>query len=457
MKVFNSLQARLAMAAGISVTLLWLAASAITAYLVGNEMEEVFDDGLKATAQRILPIAQHDLREGLWRRDSGERDDDGDEYEGNHRDEKEDKEARYGEGVSFVVRDTQNEVIFGSNDVDPAIFPPFEKKGFLRTETHQIYYEAATSGGVTIAVAESLHQRDELWQKMLLGLLLPVLLIIPISLLAIVVGVRLSLHPIREFREGLLQRGAQDLSPLPDNNLPRELKPISAAVNQLLERLKAAFDAERAFAANAAHELRTPVAGAIAQAQRIKSETAEDRTSQRAMEIETTLKRLMRMSEKLMQLARAEGGRLRTDAASDLRPVLQIIVDDFARVGETRIDLKLSDQPVNSKMDPDAFGILCRNLIENALKHGAQDKPVAVTLQQDGVLCVANDGPALPADAMSRLLRRFERGDGKIAGNGLGLAIVKAIADRVEATVTVASPRQGMRDGVEVKLGLPLA
>ncbi|MCO6187046.1 ATP-binding protein [Rhizobium sp. L1K21] len=455
MKFGNSLQARLALVVGLSVTILWLLAAAVTAHLVGEEMEEVFDDGLKATAQRILPIARHDLREGIRRHRPPKDDDDEEELENNLR-RSGDREARYGEDVTFLVRNAQGDVLLTSGDVDQSIFPPYQKDGFLRTQTHQLYYEAAGSGGLTIAVAEPLEQRKEIASKMLLGLLLPLIIVIPVSFLAIILGVRLSLNPIRAFRQDLAARSAQDLSPLADDRLPRELRPISQAVNQLLDRLRAAFNAERAFAANAAHELRTPVAGAIAQAQRIQTETQEKQSAQRAIEIEATLKRLMRMSEKLMQLARAEGGRLRTDEASDICVVLRMIAGDFERAGEGRVRLQMPEHPVYTTIDPDAVGILCRNLIENALKYGAQDKPVDMVLTSEGTLRISNAGPQLAPQEMQRLLKRFERGTGKVAGNGLGLAIVKAISDRVGAEVTIASPRHGHEDGVDVSVHLPL-
>lgn len=455
MKVISSLQARLAIAVGVSVTILWLVAALATAHRLGLEMEEVYDDGLKATAERILPIARHDLREGNPRRERAD-DDDDDDVDDVRRDARPGREARYGEDVTFVLRDKQGRVLLGSNGADAAIFPPFEKQGFSRTRTHRLYYATSADGNLVIAVAEPLDHRRELSNKMLLGLLLPLLVVIPLSLVVIAFAVRFSLRPVRVLQQGLSDRGAQDLSPLPDSGLPSELRPISAGINQLLGRLTAAFDAERAFAAHAAHELRTPVAGAIAQAQRIRSETKEELTAQRTNEIETTLKRLMRMSEKLMQLARAEGGRLRADEPSDLRTVLRVIVHDFERAGERQIELTIPETPVYSSLDPDAVGILSRNLIENALKHGAQDSPVEVVLAPEGVLCVANDGATLPPEAMGRLMRRFERGNVKIGGSGLGLAIVKAIADRVGATVDVVSPRSGKGEGVEVCVRLPI-
>jgi len=454
MRIGASLQTRLALALGLSVTLLWLAAAAVTAHRLGGQMEEVFDDGLKATAQRILPIARHDLREGHQNRDATDHDDNVEDDDG---DARLGREARYGEDVSFIVRDKNGQVLLGSKGADASSFPPFTKRGFLRTETHQLYYDASFDGNLTIAVAEPLDHRTELSRKMLLGLVLPLIVVIPLSLLAIYLAVRRSLRPVRALRQELANRGAQDLSPVTDSGLPTELLPISAGVNQLLDRLTAAFHAERAFAANAAHELRTPVAGAIAQAQRIRSETKEKLTSQRATEIETTLKRLMRISEKLMQLARAEGGRLQSDEPSDLRTVLQMVLQDFARAGEGRVSLTVPMVPVLSMLDPDAVGILCRNLVENALKHGAQDGKVEVSLQRGGLLIVANDGPTLSPDAINRLMQRFERGNVKIGGSGVGLAIVTAIADRIGADVKMVSPRVARSEGVQVEINLPVA
>ncbi len=432
------------------MTVLWFAAAAVTAQRVGREMEQVFNDGLKTTAERILPIARRDLREGRLRRDgadTGSEEGDSPTLIG--------RAARYGQDLTFVVRDRDGHVLLGSDGVDPAIFPPFTQPGFRSTETHRIYYDVTRDGNLTISVAEKLDHRRQMSRTMLVGLVLPLIIVIPLSLLLIIVAVRRSLRPVRRLQQGLARRGAQDLSPLPDANLPTELAPISAGVNQLLGRLTDAFDAERTFAANAAHELRTPVAGAIAQAQRIRSETGEAQTGQRAIEIETTLKRLMRMSEKLMQLARAEGGRLQLDAPSDLRTVLGLIVEDFVRAGERRITLAVPEAAVLSTLDPDPVGILGRNLIENALRHGSRDGAVDVTLTPDGQLSVRNDGPALPPETLDRLMRRFERGTGKIVGNGLGLAIVKTIADTVGATILVTSPLPKMDSGVEVTVKLP--
>lgn len=455
MRMFRSLQARLAFTVGLSITLLWLAAAGLTASRLGRDFEQVYDDGLRATAERLLPIVRDDLLKNRHSDDDREEEDDDEDRPRDPGELDGDNDIRYGEKVSFLVRDRDGRVLLRSDGAEEADFPLSRTDGFLRTATHQVYYDSSAENGLTIAVAEPLDQREALSRKMLLGLVLPLFVVIPFSLLIILFMVRGALKPVRQLQKELEERGAQDLSPLSDGGLPRELLPISAGVNQLLERLRDAFQAERALAANAAHELRTPVAGAIAQAQRIRTETTDPQTAGRATEIETTLKRLMRMSEKLMQLARAEGGRLKSDEVTDLRLVVRMIAEDFERAGEGRIGLDLPAVPVRSDLDPDAVGILLRNLVENALKHGDRDRPVQVSLAADGVLRVANDGPPLPPDAIDRLMRRFERGNARIGGTGLGLSIVKVICDRTGARIEVPSPRQDQPDGVEMVILLP--
>ena len=432
----RSLQARLALIIGLCVTVLWAGAAVVTANQLRHEMDEVFDSTLQETAQRILPLAVRDIidreEEGIEQRIAPLRD--------------------HEEFFTYIVRDAQGRLLLTSHAADPAIFPTFDGMGFRQTATHRFYQDAALQGSITIVVAEPLEHRAEIAQEMQLGLVLPLLVVIPLSLAAILVAVRLSFGPVRRLSAALAARGPRDLSALPEAGLPSEVVPIAAAVNQLLGRLGAAFEAERSFAANAAHELRTPVAGAIAQAQRLQTETKDPEAARRGAEIEVALKRLTRLSEKMMQLARAEGGRLRTGEVRDMRPVLRLVVDDFARAGD-RIDLVLAEAPVRSDIDADIFGILCRNLIENALKHGTAGARVGVTLTTAGVLRVVNDCAAIPPETLARLTTRFERGS-RADGSGLGLTIVSTVAHRADCRFTLMSPIAGQGRGLEAVFDL---
>lgn len=437
-----SLRARLGLSLGVFLTLMWLAAASVTAVLLRNEMDEVFDSALRETAERILPLAVSDIvgreEDGVSQRLGAIR--------------------THEELFTYIVRDARGRTLLQSHAADPAAFPPYSGPGFARTDTHRLFSEAALRGTIRITVAEPLSHRRMVAREILMSLGLPLLAVVPLTLLAIALAVRASLDPLRRFRDRLATRSPRDLSPVPPDDIPTEIAPVAATVNHLLDRLRAALDAERSFAANAAHELRTPLAGAIAQAQRLQSETADPRARGRAAEIEATLKRLTRLSERLMQLARAEGARLHRDHADDLRPVARIVVEDLRRALPGRVlSLALPDGPVTSDIDPDIFAILARNLIENAARHGDPAAPVVVTLAQDGGFTVANDGPVVPPDVLDRLTARFERAGAARGGSGLGLAIVAAIAERIGSRLVLASPRPGARTGFSAAVRLPVA
>lgn len=126
------------------------------------------------------------------------------------------------------------------------------------------------------------------------------------------------------------------------------------------------------------------------------------------------------------------------------------MIDDLARaLTPYRIMLALPDAPLLSTLDPDAFDIVCRNLLENALHRGAQNRPVVATLAADGTFTVANDGPAMPPETLARLTGRFERATSQTDRSGLGLAIVAAIAARIDRPLALRSPRAGSASGLE--------
>lgn len=437
MSLPRSLQARLALSLGVLLTLLWIAAASVTAIILRHEMDAVFDSVLQETAQRLLPLAVVDI--------VGREDDGVTQRLGAIR--------AHDEVFTYIVRDAQGRILVQSHAADPAVFPAWDGPGFHQTATHRIYNDEALQGSIRITLAEPLEHRAKVAREIQMGLGLPLLVVVPLAFLAIVLAVRASLAPLRRFRSRLAGRNARDLSPVPAEDLPSEIAPMASTLNSLLDRLKAAFDAERSFAANAAHELRTPLAGAIAQAQRLRSETLDPEAARRGAEIEQALKRLTRLSEKMLQLARAEGGRMRTGDPRDLRPVLGLVVSDFARsAGADRFDLVVSDAVVLSDLDPDTFGILCRNLIENALKHGAPDTAIKIGLTAEGVLTVANECPAIAPATLGRLTSRFERGSGPGAGSGLGLTIVQTIAERADCIFTLSSPIGGQETGLEARL-----
>ena len=440
MRVARSLQARLLLSLGSLLLVIWLGAAWATAVLLRHEIEEVFDSSLQETAQRLLPLAVLDIvgRE-----------------EGDAASQRLGVIRNHTELFTYVVRNEKGEILLRSHAADVSAFPAYDGPGFRRSERYRLYSEEALQGTVVITVAQPLDHQASIIRDMRMVLGLPVLLVIPAAFGAIAVAVRRGTRPLRSFREQLETRSEKDLGAVQADDLPSEVAPLAATMNALLARLRSAFDAERSLAANTAHELRTPLAGAIAQAQRIRKETAEPQTLQRATDIEATLKRLTARAERLMQLARVEGGRLTLDAEVDLRDAVSVVVDDMRRTERAHeISLLLPHAPVVSSIDPDTVGILCRNLIDNAVQHGDRDRPVDVALSAEGVLSVANAGPLVSPERLHTLTRRFERGRGSGRGSGIGLSIVATIADRIGSRLELRSPRPGANDGFEARIAL---
>lgn len=440
MKWPASLQGRLGLSLGFGLTVLWLLAATVTSVIVRNEIDEVFDSALRETAERILPLAVTDIvgreEQGITQRLAPIREHD--------------------EFFTYLVRDAEGRILLQSHAADPALFPPWDGPGFRQTATHRFYGDAALQETIRITVAEPLAHRASVAREIQMGLGLPLLIMLPVALAAIMMAVRFSLDPLRRFRSRLEARSARDLSEVPAHDLPTEIAPLAETLNSLLIKLREAFEAERSFAANAAHELRTPLAGAIAQAQRLWSETEDKAAAQRAIDIEETLKRLTRRTERLMQLARAEGGRLQSDTPYDVRAAMRLVVSDMTRSPQSSaIALDLPLTPVLSTIDPDALGIVCRNLVENALRHGTGNVEVQVTVTPGGELVVSNAGPVLAPELLAHLTDRFHRDTRKSDGSGLGLTIVAAIAKRTGSRLALASPRTGAQDGFEARFHLP--
>ena len=433
-----SIRLRTALVLSGIVTLLWLATAGLTAHLLSDEMDEVFDSALQETGQRILQLAVVDVlnrdEDGITRRITGL--------------------GAHEEHFTYVVRDAAGALLLASHRADPAEFPRFTSNGFHEVGETRFYTEAAVRGTVILTIAEPQSHRHEIEREMAVALALPLVVMVPLSIAAIFLALGIGLGPLDRLRGQLAQRGAGRLSPVALDGLPTELRPIAATVNDLLARLDTAFAAERSFAGHAAHELRTPLAAALAQVQRLHQQAADPDIRSRAEAVEATLKRLTRLSEKLLQLARAEGARLVLDQPADLRPVLTLIAQDFGHGSDAgRVRLSLPDAPVLSRIDPDAAAIVARNLIENALRHG-DGGAVQVVLDGTARLAVENGGPAVKADQMATLTARFVRGSGAGDGSGLGLAIVQTIAARLGAELRLSSPRPGHADSFHASLSL---
>jgi two-component system OmpR family sensor kinase len=259
-----------------------------------------------------------------------------------------------------------------------------------------------------------------------------------------------SLEPVARVRKQLASRQADDLSPVSDAGLPDEVRPLVQELNLLFGRVRTAFDTQQNFVADAAHELRTPLAALKLQVQSL--ERSDQRTdSQEARRIAVSrlsagIERATRLVEQLLVLARQEA------SAAPHQPVVladlakRAVADLIGVAQNKQIDLGLQRADggeVEGQLE--ALMILLRNLVDNAIKYTPAGGTVDVSVvREQGASCshlevtVEDSGPGIPAEERERVFDRFYRVPGsEAAGSGLGLAIIKAIAERHGATLTL--------------------
>lgn len=312
---------------------------------------------------------------------------------------------------------------------------------------------STASRGRVIQVAQPLAVRHRLAAAAAWRSVVPLLAAAPLVALAVWWLVGVSMAPLRRLVAAVRARDAESMTPLPLAGLPSELAPLGSALNALLDRLRSSFDAQRAFVADAAHELRSPLTALKLQVDLVRRAPDEAARAQALNELSQGTERMQRLIEQLLALARAEPG----GAEAGLReidvvePVRQAAADTVALAAASGVDLELDAPPrQDARVDAAALRILARNLIDNAVRHAGRQGRVRVQVAADHtgvILRVDDSGPGIPAQERARVFDRFyRRSDDTTVGSGLGLAIVRAIAARHGADVRLDdSPLGGLR------------
>ncbi|WP_337267320.1 sensor histidine kinase [Oryzifoliimicrobium ureilyticus] len=425
-----------------AMVVFWLLAIGLSLRVMQHEFSEIFDSAQQETTQRLLALIVDDMNDKplLDPRSVAIL-----------------KSAASREYLTYQLRDRSGKVVLRSNDADSSPFDVPLKAGFANTPTHRIYTEPTSDDAYFMQVADRFKNRWEAVRETAVTLLIPLIVLIPASIFAIWFIVGKALKPIDTLRRDIATKDGGNMGEI-STSLPKELRPIAVSVNHLLMRLRAAFEAEREFTANSAHELRTPIAGALAQTQMLMETLPEGAAKDRAHNIETSLVNLGRTAEKLLQLARAEAGIGQSDKAEDLKQVLELMIEDFRRDGgaDGRIRYKVrATTELKRHVDIDAFGIVVRNLIENALVHGDQEAPIEVGLDASGVVSISNSCKVVEGIDPESLKKRFRRGKTNAAGSGLGLAISDRMVTQMGGRLEILSPASGRSDGFEARIILP--
>ena len=313
---------------------------------------------------------------------------------------------------------------------------------------------------VLIQVAETLEKRSTLATEIIKGVMLPQLLMLPLVVLLIWLALIRGTEPIKELEQRIRQRKSDDVSPLDLADVPREISPLIASVNDLLARLKDSMIIQKRFLADAAHQLKTPLAGLHMQADLALREGVSTEDLKHSLkQVGRCSVRATRTVNQLLALARAEatGSEVAKTPVNLARIVIESVRDALPQALDKRMDLGFDD--TSSVRDGTLLGNavllkeLVRNLLENAIHYTPERGVITARVLQDhysGALSVQveDTGPGIPAAERERVLQPFYRMNdslsNRVDGSGLGLAIVQAIARQHQAIVVVedAHPSQ---------------
>lgn len=361
--------------------------------------------------------------------------------------------------IVMQVWDRNGQPLYASNRA--LALPRYLPNGFhtvtTRDEQWRVY--AITRHDHIIQVAQPTSVRQELAAGLAARSLLPFAVLIPALAALIWVVVGRGLAPLQRVANALAQRSPDAMQPLPDDHLPPEIRPLVQALNNLLARLDLALATQRAFVADAAHELRTPLAALKLQLQLAERANTPAARAAAITKLHERLDRATHLVAQLLTLARQEPRMAtRKFAAVNLAELARQVVADRSPLAERRnIDLGVAADAVevSAQGDVDSLRILLGNLVDNAIRYTPPDGRVDVNVQRANgqpVLSVLDNGPGIPIEERERVFDRFYRREGSgVTGSGLGLAIVQNIAEQHGAVVTLTDNPAGAGLQVEVR------
>lgn len=362
---------------------------------------------------------------------------------------------RYGAGLVFVARYADGSIMVQETHA-PQL--PLTVPGYvdlvLGGQDWRVYRLVDQQTGFNVQVGERQAFRDELVRYITGNTLMPLLLALPILALMIWIVVGRAMLPMRRLTEQVSMRAPGALEPIAEGDAPREIFSLVSELNKLFGRVSATIERERRFTADAAHELRTPLAALKAHLQVAQTRAPDPLTGDSIARALDGVDRATHTVEQLLQLARADAGQERSVPAAqvDLR---QLAIDGVSQLSQLAIDHDIdlgieADAPVVVDGDRDALAVLLRNLIDNAIRYTPAGGWVTVSVGREGDAAwarVADNGPGIrPADE-ALVFNRFHRGGGEQAagttGSGIGLSIVQRIAELHGARISLGKGPTG--------------
>lgn len=362
--------------------------------------------------------------------------------------------------IYYVVKSLNGTAIIGDaslavpdaaslKDALPVFFDSRHHDKPIRVSVARVFPQGDLMHPVIVAVAETLKKRQAMAGEILVQSVLPQLLFLIVAVVMVLFAIRRSLRPLAEISAAVNTRSSLDFDPIPSDRVPIEIKPLTKAFNNLMRRFEESFSLQKRFVANAAHQLRTPVAGmrAIVEAE-LMGVAAEDRPPS-LVRLQRSTQRMSRLVNQLLVLSRAEPGNPMPMVRLELGALAHAVIDEYQVLAAARaIHLHESAEPGLFIMGNAAMlGEMIGNLIDNAIRYSPDHSQVSIRLSRhdDGIrLTVDDEGPGIPMHEAEKIFERFYRGEQTTEeGTGLGLAIVKEIADAHEAKISIHTRADG--------------
>jgi len=367
----------------------------------------------------------------------------------------------------YSIRDDQGHFLFGNPDV---IYKPAEDLDPSDPEDFNVYFDNIKGESVRVVsipvdhsinnqkkqffiqVAETRNQREYIQQQIMYWILIPQLILLFSALILVRFAVKKGLSPILYLNEKIIARSYRDLKPIDIQNVPLEVDRLVGSLNNLMGELDSAIKSENRFVNDAAHQLRTPLAGILAQIQLAQESKDGEEIKRRLEHISQSSKRLIHIINQLLSLSKTQPEAMHASQFVELDLVVLVkktMEDLFSLADLKKIDLGFdgSNEAAFILGDEQKLYDLIHNLIENGIKYTPHLGKVNVSIKsKDNKICliVEDTGKGIPKEDQPNVFKRFYRGDnvtqsGEDAGAGIGLAIVKEIANMHEATIEIDS------------------
>jgi len=450
-----SIRARLLALLLGTTALAWLGAITWSYLDARRELVELFDAQLVQAGRIVLAGAAHDVEEVLEH--AGD-----DEIAAGF-------DHHYEQSLHFQIWTSGGRLLFRSSSALPRepIVPVGSRGFFDRTlagERWRVLALADREREIEVQICQRADLRDELAIAVARNMLLPVVAALPVLALLIWTAISRGLRPLHRLVAELSGRRPEAVAPLAAGPRPAELAPLVRALDGLLERLRERLDVERAFTADAAHELRTPLAALKTQAQVALRARSGDERERALVQVVRGTDRMTRLVHQLLTLARLEPDAAVAHAPVDLAAVCDELVAELAEDAAARdVRLRRGGAPSAPVLgNRQLLAVLLGNLVENALRHGGSGGEVRVEITEVTEIArderrfavdVVDSGPGIPEAERARVFDRFHRLPGSGGGSGLGLSIAARIAALHGSRLDLRSGPGGR--GLDVRLELP--